>query len=127
MSLKQTLLITAICISFQVCFGQSLDFGSDMDLNKMPTGEKAPFIILKVNDKALEFDASKNEPLDLKLINPNTIQSICVFEPPIAMQNHGDKRKNGAVVISFKEYSLLSEELKSLFDSKGKQSNTGCK
>lgn len=121
MTFKQTLLAAALAASCQFSFSQPLEFKPELGLTNLPTGDKTPFFILKVDDKSLEFDATKNELLDLSLINPNTIQSICVFQPPVAIENHGNKGKNGAVEISFKDYNLLSEELQLLFEKAGKK------
>jgi hypothetical protein len=76
----------------------------------IPLKKEYPFIVLKVDDTSLEFDSLKNEKIDWKIIDPNSIQSIFVLKGKAATDRYGSRGRDGAVMITFKDFHSISKE-----------------
>ena len=121
MKIKLIIIVTVLTIGHKLCFGQVDQTKKELEKIQIKSTQDSPFYVLKVDDKLLEFDSMKNEKLDLEIIDTNSIESISVLKANEATDKYGDKGRNGVVIITFKDFDLLSKELQIKFtDSKNK-------
>lgn len=119
MKTKQIILVTILAFGQSLCFGQSDQTKKELGSIHIKSKGDSPLYVLKVDNKSLEFEAGKNENLVLETIDPNSIESISVLKGNEAKDKYGDKGQNGVVIITFKDFNLLSKELQTkLTDSK---------
>ncbi len=80
MKIKQIILLTILTVGQNLCFGQIDPNKKELEKMQTKSTQDSPFYVLKVDEKSLEFDSKKNEKLDLKSIDPGSIESISVLK-----------------------------------------------
>lgn len=115
MKTKQIFLITILSFGLTLCFGQTNHTKKESTNVQIKSKLDKPYYVLKVNEKSLEFDARKNENLDLESIDPNAIESVSVLKGDEAKNKYGDKGQSGVVIITIKNFDLLSKDLQAKF------------
>lgn len=121
MKIKQIILATTLAFGLTPCFGQTDQTKTESASIQLKSKPGSPFYVLTVDEKNLELDARKNEHVDLATIDPNTIESIQILKGREAKDKYGDKGQNGVVIITFKDFNLLSKELQAKFTDLSKK------
>lgn len=111
----QIFLITILSFGLNLCFGQTDQTKKESTNVQIKSKLDKPYYVVKVNEKSLEIDASKNENFDLASIDPNAIESVSVLKGDEAKNKFGDKGQSGVVIITVKNFDLLSKELQAKF------------
>lgn len=116
MKTKHIFLITILSFGLTLCFGQTEQTKKKESASiQLKSKQATPFYVLKVDEKSIEFDARKNENLDLASIDPNAIESVSVLKGDEAKNKYGDKGQSGVVIITIKNFDLLSKDLQAKF------------
>jgi hypothetical protein len=115
MKIKQMILVTSLALGPLLCFGQIDQSQKKSQSFQLQSTEETPLYVLKVDDKVLEFDARKNEHLDLQTIDPTAISLINVTKGNPA------NGQRGVVEITLKDFNLLSKELQTKFTDSNKK------
>lgn len=100
-----------------LCFGQADVSKSEPGNLVSSPGKQIPLYVVKVDNKSLEFDARKKQNLDLNSIDPNSINSVSVLKGEDAIEKYGEKGTNGVVIITIKNFDLLSKELQTMINA----------
>jgi hypothetical protein len=79
------------------------------------------YFVLKVGNRSVEFDPRKNEESEAIPIEPNTIESISVLKGEEAKNKYGEGAKHGVVIITFKDFDMISKELQKKFSDPSKK------
>ena len=113
MKTKQLILLFAFALLFMQGAAQDVP----QEPRPLKIGTAAPYFVLKVGEKSVGIDTKEEISFDLKSINSEGIQEICVLKDKTAISQYGDKGTNGVVIITFKESYVLPETLKAKFDA----------
>jgi len=120
MKIKNIILLTILVVGQNWCFGQVDQNKRELEKIQTNSTQDSPFYILKVDNKSLEFDSNKNQKFDLKTVDQNSIESVSVLKGSDATDKYGDKGQNGVIVITFRDFKLLSKELQLKFNDSDK-------
>jgi hypothetical protein len=70
--------------------------------------------VLKVDDKSLDIGTGQLGKVKLSDLNNEWIESIEIIKGEKAIGKYGESRKDGVVIINFKDFNALSKELQTL-------------
>lgn len=120
MKIKNLFLATTIIFSSQLCLGQEIP-SSNLLEPKTPTEYKVatiqPYYILKADDKSVGIMSASNpkNDFDLKSIDNDLVSRLDVIQGQDATDQYGELGANGVIVVTFKSYASLPQELKDRF------------
>ena len=111
---KDTLIFLPI---FLVISSMHLTGAQEQEI-KLSTGNKTPSVlfIIKSSEKTVEIDNRLGNKLDLDDIDPNQISTISVLKDNDAIEQHGEKARDGVIVIHLRDYASLPDKTKKLFE-----------
>ncbi|MBL7875660.1 MAG: hypothetical protein JNL53_08345 [Cyclobacteriaceae bacterium] len=114
MKIKNLFLLAFLALGHNLCFGQNNPSKNEIK-QEFNTAMDSIFYVLQVDDKSLEFDPRKNEKLDLEALDPNSIESLSVLKGNDAMIKYGAKGHSGVIIITFKNFDMISKDLQIKF------------
>jgi hypothetical protein len=120
MNIKQIIFISVLAIGHSLCFAQGDLFKNESGAQKFNSNDSIYFV-MKVDDRSLEFDPRGNEKFDFASLDPNTIQSISILKGEEAKNNYGNRAQHGVVIVTFKDFDMISKELQKKFTDLNKK------
>lgn len=99
-SLRMPLVAALVCC-VQLCFAQDNAFVSSS--SETIATEPQPLLVLKLDDEVTALYPDLYETPELGSINSEWIKSIELIGPEESMKLYGDRAKDGAIVLEFKE------------------------
>jgi hypothetical protein len=114
MKIKHIIFVSVLAIGHAFCFAQDDLFKNEFGTQKFNSNDSIYFV-MKVGDRSVEFDPRENEKFDLAPLDPNTIQSISILKGEEAKNKYGDRAQHGVVIITFKDFNMISKELQKKF------------
>jgi hypothetical protein len=119
--MKTNSLLLALCLMVMISIsGAAQDKEPNYGTVKLFAKQK-PYLVLKVNDRVLEFKADDQDGLDLDKLDAINIESMQVLKDKEAFDQYAENGKNGVVIITFKNFDNLPHSLQDQFNAKGKQ------
>jgi hypothetical protein len=73
-------------------------------------------IVIKSDAKTVEIDNRLENKVDLDDIDPNHITTISVLKDNEAIEQYGEKARDGVIVIHLRDYASLPDKTKKLFE-----------
>lgn len=117
MKSNQILLLATLLLCTQFCLAQIEIKEEKIDRIKINSESKLqPYFVLKVDDRTLEIGRGLLSNVKLEDINAEWISSVEVWKDQQAIDLYGLKALDGVVIISFKDFNILSKELQDMFN-----------
>ncbi len=112
MKANQVFLLVIGLLGFQFCWAQS-----DSTDVKLPLLASIPRLhyVLKVDGKSLDIGTGQLGKVKLSEINNEWVSAIEIIKGEKAIEKYGESRKDGVVIIKFKDFNDLPKELQTLF------------
>jgi hypothetical protein len=118
--MKTNSLLLSLCLIAMVSIsGKAQDKEPNYSTVKLLAKQK-PYIVLKVNDRVLEFKANAQNELDMDKLEANNIESMHILKGKEAIAQYTENGKNGVVIITFKAFDKLPHSLQDQFNNRGK-------
>ncbi len=119
MRLKNLLLTALLIVGSQFCFGQDIPIPSS-DLQPKPTvkfniSSTRPNYVLKADDKSVGIVSTYANDFKLNSIETELISKLEVIKGHNATVQYGELGADGVIVITFKNYVTLPQEIKDMF------------
>ena len=120
MKIRNLLLFTICSLYSLTCFAQGSSDSVSTQVKITRTYDPiTPYFVLKVDKKTVGISKALGDDFDLGSIDPESIKKIDVLKGENAINKYGVLGENGVVIITFKNYATLPQELKDRFkDSK---------
>ncbi len=115
MRISHLLLTMVFVVAHCFCLAQGNARNIRFDSARFSNKTLAPLFVLKAGNKYGEVDNVKDYSFDVRSINPDWIKEIQVLKDIASKSQYGDRGANCVVIISFKDFNILSKELQSRF------------
>lgn len=118
MKIGNLFIVSLFVFGHQFCFGQEIP-GSNLLEPKPAMVFKAsaiqPYYVLKADKKSVGIMSTADNKFELSSIEAELISRVDVIKGENARDQYGELGANGVIVITFKNYTTLPQELKDRF------------
>ena len=112
--------ITFFILGIILVGGINLSNGQDLSLLENNDQSKAlrVLVVLKAGEKSAEIDNRLGDRFNFDDIEVSSIRSIEVLKGGQGNDLYGEQASDGVIVINFKDFALLDNKTKKLFEKK---------
>ena len=115
MKIKNLLIVSFLVAIGPLCFAQDAPGADSAKPKDFKLGKSQPYYVLKAGKKSVGISMALENSFDLKSIEPESIKQIDVLKGQQATDQYGALGSNGVIVITFKNFATLPQELKDRF------------